>query len=108
MKSAQESKNELEAAIRYAENAISSAKTTIESMEFRQEMAKKQHNERTGREETLQREVADLQYELTAMTAKASAMEKQIDDLKKQVEFHRHMKNYITNKYNELEQQEEA
>ena len=42
MNSAQESKNELEAAIRYAENAISSAKTTIESMEFRQEMAQKQ------------------------------------------------------------------
>ena len=40
--SAQESKQELEAAIRYAENAISSAKRTIESMEFRQEMAKKQ------------------------------------------------------------------
>jgi hypothetical protein len=35
-------------------------------------------------------------------------MEKQIDDLKKQVEFHRHMKNYITKKYNELEHQEEA
>ena len=46
MQSAQESKQELEAAIRYAENAISSAKQTIESMEFRQEMAKKQHSSR--------------------------------------------------------------
>ena len=60
MKSVQESKNELEAAIRYAENSISSAKQTIESMEFRQEMAKKQHVEQAGREEALQREVAEL------------------------------------------------
>ena len=42
MQSVQESKQELEASIRYAENAISSAKATIESMEFRQEMTKKQ------------------------------------------------------------------
>ena len=39
MNSVQESKNELEASIRYAENAISSAKQTIESMEFRQQAA---------------------------------------------------------------------
>ena len=56
MNSVQESKNELEAAIRYAENAISSAKQTIESMEFRQEMAKKQYSEQTGREAALQEE----------------------------------------------------
>ena len=60
MNSVQESKNELDAAIRYAENAISSAKQTIESMEFRQEMAKKQYSEQTGREEALEREVAEL------------------------------------------------
>ena len=60
MNSVQESKNELEASIRYAENAISSAKQTIESMEFRQEMAKKQHSEQTGREAALEREVAEL------------------------------------------------
>lgn len=60
MNSFQESKNELEAAIRYAENAISAAQSTIESMEFRQEMAKKEYQERTGREEALQREVAEL------------------------------------------------
>lgn len=71
MNSVQESKNELEASIRYAENAISSAKTTIESMEFRQEMAKKQHTEHTGREQALEREleqriseVADLKVQL--------------------------------------------
>ena len=50
MNSVQESKNELDASIRYAENAISSAKQTIESMEFRQEMAKKDYQEQTGRE----------------------------------------------------------
>ncbi len=57
MNSAQESKQELEAAIRYAENAISSANKTIESMEFRQEMAKKQSSEQTGREQALEAEV---------------------------------------------------
>ena len=56
MQSVQESKQELEAAIRYAENAISSANQTIESMEFRQEMAKKQYSEQTGREAALEEE----------------------------------------------------
>ena len=60
MQSAQESKQELEAAIRYAENAISSAKQTIESMEFRQEMAKKNFQEQTGREEALQNQLNDM------------------------------------------------
>ena len=64
MNSVQESKNELEASIRYAENAISSAKQTIESMEFRQEAAQKQYAEQTGREEALQREVAELRAKL--------------------------------------------
>jgi predicted RecB family endonuclease len=64
MNSFQESKNELEAAIRYCENAISSAQGTIESMEFRQEMAKKQHSEQTGREQALEREVAELKAEV--------------------------------------------
>ena len=60
MNSVQESKNELDAAIRYAENAISSAKQTIESMEFRQQMAQKNHQEQTGREQALEAEVAEL------------------------------------------------
>ena len=67
MQSAQESKQELEAAIRYAENAISSAKRTIESMTFRQEMAKKQSSEQTGREQALEQEVVDLNKELQRM-----------------------------------------
>ena len=96
MNSAQESKNELEAAIRYAENAISSAKTTIESMEFRQEMAKKNHQEQTGREQALQTQVtlleeriADMQSEvnalerdLTAKTAQANAWKKEAREAK--------------------------
>ena len=88
MNSAQESKNELEAAIRYAENAISSAKTTIESMEFRQEMAKKQHSEQTGREEALQTQVAlleerikTMEYDLTAKTSQAEAWKKEAREL---------------------------
>ncbi len=52
----QESKNELEASIRYAENAISSAKQTIESMAT--------YQEQTGREATLEREVEKLKAEL--------------------------------------------
>ena len=96
MNSAQESKNELEAAIRYAENAISSAKQTIESMEFRQEMAKKQYSEQTGREQALQTQVtlleeriADMQSEvnalerdLTAKTAQANAWKKEAREAK--------------------------
>ena len=75
MNSAQESKNELEAAIRYAENAISSAKTTIESMEFRQEMAQKQYSEQTGREQTLQNQVGELKSECALLAER-------IDDMK--------------------------
>ena len=64
MNSIQESTNELNAAIRYAENAISSAKQTIESMQFRQDMAKKQSSEQTGREQALEREVRALKDKL--------------------------------------------
>jgi len=69
MQSAQESKQELEAAIRYAENAISSAKQTIESMKFRQEMAQKQFSEQTGREQTLQAQVKLLEERIADMTS---------------------------------------
>ena len=108
MNSAQESKNELEAAIRYAENAISSAKTTIESMEFRQEMAQKSYQEQTGREKALQTQVTlleerikTLEYDLTAKTAQAGAWKKEYDKLKGEVEFY-------TKKYNELAQQKDV
>ena len=69
MNSVQESKQELEAAIRYAENAISSAKQTIESMMFRQEMAKKQSSEQTGREQALQAQVKLLEERIADMTS---------------------------------------
>ena len=86
MNSAQESKNELEAAIRYAENAISSAKQTIESMEFRQEMAKKQFSEQTGREQSLQAQVklleeriADMQSDMVGDAATIKQLREQKD-----------------------------
>ena len=53
MNSVQESKQELEAAIRYAENAISSANKTIESMAT--------YQEQTGREAALEEERAMLE-----------------------------------------------
>ncbi len=67
MNSVQENKNELEAAVRYCESAITRAKQTIESMEFRQHAASKAWHEQTGREEALQREVADLKVKQQEM-----------------------------------------
>lgn len=75
MNSVRESKQELEASIRYAENAISSAKQTIESMEFRQEMAQKQYAEQTGREAALEREVAELTKQVEFYTKKYNELE---------------------------------
>jgi hypothetical protein len=94
MNSVQESKNELEASIRYAENAISSAKQTIESMEFRQEMAQKNYQEQTGREEALTKQVQELE----------SKVQGQYDDI---VMLEREVEVY-TQKYNELAKQKEA
>ena len=67
MNSVQESKHELEAAIRYAENAISSAKGTIESLEFRQQMAQKNYQEQTGREQALEMAVRSLKAEVAEL-----------------------------------------
>ena len=72
MQSVQESKQELEASIRYAENAISSAKQTIESMEFRQEMAQKQYSEQTGREESLTKQVQELEERNDGLNAQVA------------------------------------
>ena len=95
MQSVQESKQELEASIRYAENAISSAKQTIESMEFRQEMAKKQYSEQTGREESLTKLVKELEEMNEKLAVDNSNLERELEeriaevaDLKKQVEFY--------------------
>ena len=66
MNSVQESKQELEAAIRYAENAISSANKTIESMAT--------YQEQTGREK-------DLLKKLQVMTDKYDQMKAYADSL---------------------------
>lgn len=88
MNSFQESKNELEAAIRYAENAISSAQGTIESMEFRQQMAQKNYQEQTGREAALERELEERIAEVA--------------DLKVQIEGHRTNMALMTDEQEEL------
>ena len=114
MNSVQESKNELDAAIRYAENAISSAKQTIESMEFRQQMAQKNYQEQTGREAALEREVAELKVQLgeredkwdDAMNENRELLNKiqgQYDDI---VMLEREVEVY-TKKYNELAKQKD-
>jgi len=90
MNSVQESKNELDAAIRYAENAISSAKQTIESMEFRQEMAKNQHSEQTGREEALTKQVQELEAKVQGQYDDIVMLEREVED--------------YTQKYSELAQ----
>ena len=64
MQSAQESLAELRAAIRYCENAISAAESTIESMDFRQQLANQQamnKQESTGREVALTKTVKELE-----------------------------------------------
>ena len=67
MTSVQENKNELEAAVRYCESAISRAKATIESMEFRQQAASKAWHGQTGREESLTKKVEFLTTEYNNM-----------------------------------------
>ena len=78
MQSAQESKQELEAAIRYAENAISSAKTTIESMEFRQEMAKKQYAEQTGLEKAQEEQIHKLMDESVELKNEIAKLKREV------------------------------
>lgn len=74
MTSVQENKNELEAAVRYCESAISRAKATIESMEFRQQAATKAWHEQTGREESLTKKVEFLTKEYDSMKAYADKL----------------------------------
>ena len=64
MQSAQESLAELRAAIRYCENAISAAESTIESMDFRQQIARQ---ESTGRELALEARVKELEKEISQL-----------------------------------------
>ena len=85
MNSIQESTNELNAAIRYAENAITSAKQTIESMQFRQDMAKKQYTEQTGREQALEREVQELKDKVQGQYDDIVMLEREVADLKERL-----------------------
>ena len=85
MQSVSESKQELEAAIRYAENAISSAKATIESMEFRQEMAKKTYQEQTAREYALAKREEELEAEVAQLKSLLAAEERESAVLKDEV-----------------------
>ena len=76
MQSAQESLAELRAAIRYCENAISAAEGTIESMDFRQQLAKQQamnKQESTGREVALEAENAKLREEVDKLRKEKEA-----------------------------------
>ena len=82
MQSVQESKQELEAAIRYAEKAISSANQTIESMEFRQEMAQKNYQEQTGREQALEAQVAELESKVQGQYDDIVMLEREVANLK--------------------------
>ena len=86
MQSVSESKQELEAAIRYAENAISSAKATIESMEFRQEMAKKTYQEQTAREYALAKREEELGAEVAQLKSLLEAEERESAVLKLKLE----------------------
>ena len=74
MNSVQENKNELEAAVRYCESAISRAKSTIESMEFRQQAASKSWHEQTGREESLTKKLAFMTEEYDRMKGYADRL----------------------------------
>jgi chromosome segregation ATPase len=103
MNSAQESKNELEAAIRYAENAISSAKTTIESMEFRQEMAQKSYQEQTGREKALQNQVDKLKSEGALLDERIGEMKDSAFASRKTIE---HLKDKVQGQYDDIKQLE--
>jgi chromosome segregation ATPase len=74
MNSVQENKNELEAAVRYCESAISRAKSTIESMEFRQQAVSKAWHEQTGREESLTKKLAFMTEEYDRMKGYADKL----------------------------------
>jgi len=78
MTSVQENKNELEAAVRYCESAITRAKQTIESMEFRQQAATKAWHEQTGREAALEREVRGLRERVNLRDDQIAMLERRL------------------------------
>jgi len=85
MQSAQESLAELRAAIRYCENAISAAEGTIESMDFRQQLAKQQamnKKESTGREVALTNTVKELEEANEKLVVDNYNLEREVAHLK--------------------------
>ena len=108
MQSVQESKQELEAAIRYAENAISSANQTIESMTFRQEMAQKQYSEQTGREQTLQAQVALLEERIADTQSDMVGDASTIKTLKEEREMLEKNVQYLRDENERLKREKEA
>ena len=102
MNSVQENKNELEAAVRYCESAISRAKATIESMEFRQQAATKAWHEQTGREAALEREVARLRAINAERETIIEEGKETRADLRIQIEGHRTNLALMTDELEEL------
>ena len=60
--------------MRYCETAISRAKATIESMEFRQQAATKAWHEQTGREAALERELSELKLKYEELKTNMALM----------------------------------
>ena len=85
MTSVQENKNELEAAVRYCESAISRAKATIESMEFRQQAASKAWHEQTGRESALEYAVNDLKLKNEELEEARGRAEGEVELLQREI-----------------------
>jgi len=89
MQTAQESLAELRAAIRYCENAISAAESTIESMDFRQQLEKQQamnKQESTGREVALTNTVKELEATNDTLVIDNYNLERKVESLTKQAE----------------------
>ena len=103
MQSVSESKQELEASIRYAENAISSAKATIESMEFRQEMAKKTYQEQTAREFALAKREEELESKVQGQYDDIVELERRLEETKTNMALLADEAEFYKKSYTELE-----
>ena len=86
----QESKQELEASIRYAENAIVKANQTIESMAT--------YQEQTGREAALQNQVGELKSECAVLAERIDEMKDAAFAEAKTIEHLKNVKQELENK----------
>ena len=91
----QESKQELEASIRYAENAIVKANQTIESMAT--------YQEQTGREKALQNQVSKLKSEGALLQERIDEMKDAAFASRKTIE---HLKDKVQGQYDDIKQLE--